>query len=62
VRVPGDVADRDDEENGMDGGEAVVVDDVTETVQTVRIRERGTPHGGTSPRASARLSTDAEDR
>lgn len=45
-----------------DPGEAVVVDDVTETVQTVRIRERGTPHGGTSPRASARLSTDAEDR
>jgi hypothetical protein len=33
-------------------GEATVVDDATETVHTVRIRERDTPHGGASPRAS----------
>ncbi|MDV7350199.1 DUF87 domain-containing protein [Halorubrum distributum] len=36
-------------------GEALVVDDATETAHTVRIRERRTPHGGESPRAS-RLS------
>ncbi|WP_394348146.1 ATP-binding protein [Halorubrum sp. SP9] len=36
-------------------GEALVVDDATETVHTVRIRERRTPHEGESPRAS-RLS------
>ena len=39
-------------------GEALVVDDATETAHTVRIRERRTPHEGESPRAS-RLS-DAE--
>ena len=39
-------------------GEALVVDDATETAHTVRVRERRTPHGGGSPRAS-RLS-DAE--
>jgi hypothetical protein len=33
-------------------GEAVVVDDATETVNGVRIRGRSTPHGGTSARAS----------
>ncbi|WP_394348313.1 ATP-binding protein, partial [Halorubrum sp. SD626R] len=33
-------------------GEALVVDDATETVHTVRVRERRTPHGGGSPRAS----------
>jgi len=33
-------------------GEALVVDDATETAHTVRIRERRTPHGGGSPRAS----------
>lgn len=33
-------------------GEAVLVDDASETVQTVRIRDRETPHGGESPRAS----------
>jgi len=33
-------------------GEALVVDDTTETVHTVRVRERDTPHGGESPRAS----------
>jgi len=35
-----------------DVGEAVVVDDSTETVHAVRVRERTTPHGGDSPRAS----------
>lgn len=33
-------------------GEAMVVDDSTETVHAVQIRERKTPHGGSSPRAS----------
>ncbi|WP_132056869.1 ATP-binding protein [Halorussus amylolyticus] len=33
-------------------GEALVVDDATESVHAVRIRERGTPHGGGSPCAS----------
>ncbi len=33
-------------------GEALVVDDATEEVHTVRVRERRTPHGGGSPRAS----------
>lgn len=33
-------------------GEVIVVDDSTETVHAVQIRERKTPHGGSSPRAS----------
>ena len=33
-------------------GEALVVDDATETAHTVRVRERRTPHSGGSPRAS----------
>ncbi|WP_254543151.1 ATP-binding protein [Halomarina pelagica] len=33
-------------------GEAVVVDDATERVHTVQVRERTTPHGGGSPRPS----------
>ncbi|MFA9516807.1 ATP-binding protein [Halopenitus sp. H-Gu1] len=33
-------------------GEALVVDDRTESAHVVRIRERKTPHGGDSPRAS----------
>jgi hypothetical protein len=33
-------------------GEAVVVDDATETVHSIRVRERAVPHGGESPRAS----------
>lgn len=44
-------------------GEALVIDDATETVNTVTVRERVTPHDGASPRASARvegLSTDAD--
>jgi DNA helicase HerA-like ATPase len=39
-------------------GEAVVVDDATETAHTVRVRERETPHGGGSPRASARIDSE----
>ncbi|MFB6081144.1 MAG: ATP-binding protein [Haloferacaceae archaeon] len=34
-------------------GEAVVVDDATESVHGVRVRERTTPHRGDDPRASA---------
>lgn len=33
-------------------GDVLIVDDTTETVHTARIRERFTPHGGESPRAS----------
>ncbi|MFB6122531.1 MAG: ATP-binding protein [Haloferacaceae archaeon] len=33
-------------------GHALVVDDATESVHDVRVRERATPHGGESPRAS----------
>lgn len=35
-------------------GEALIVDDATEATHTVRVRERDTPHGGTTPRASDR--------
>jgi DNA helicase HerA-like ATPase len=35
-------------------GEATVVDDATESVRSVRVRERDTPHGGASPRVSDR--------
>jgi len=35
-----------------DPGEVVIVDDATETVHAARVRERATPHGGDSPRAS----------
>ena len=41
-------------------GEALVVDDATETAHTVRIRERRTPHEGGSPRAS-RISGSKRD-
>ncbi|WP_254273163.1 ATP-binding protein [Haloarcula marina] len=34
-------------------GEALVVDDATESTHHVQVRERRTPHGGESPRASA---------
>jgi len=34
-------------------GEALVVDDTTETAHTVTVRERETPHGGDSPSAGA---------
>jgi len=39
-------------------GEALVVDDATETVHTVRVRERRTPHGGGSPRASNAVESE----
>jgi hypothetical protein len=42
-------------------GEAFVVDDHTESVHVVRVRERETPHEGASPRASVvreRATTD----
>ena len=35
----------------------VVVDDATETVHAATVRQRETPHGGDSPRASA-VATD----
>lgn len=41
-------------------GEALVVDDGTESVHHVTVRERQTPHGGESPRASDRMAGDAE--
>jgi len=34
-------------------GEALVIDDATETVHTIQVREREAPHDGASPRASA---------
>ncbi|MBX0322882.1 DUF87 domain-containing protein [Halomicroarcula sp. F13] len=37
-------------------GAALVVDDVTESVHHVQVRERRTPHGGESPRVSERVS------
>jgi hypothetical protein len=44
-----------------DPGGAVVVDDATESVHGVQIRERETPHGGADPRASDR-PPKAQDR
>ena len=41
-------------------GEALVIDDTAEAVRTVSIRERDTPHGGSSPRASA-VTVDPPD-
>jgi len=41
-------------------GEALVIDDTAEAVRTVTIRQRDTPHGGDSPRASS-VSTEASD-
>lgn len=41
-------------------GEALVIDDTAEAVRTVSIHERDTPHGGSSPRASA-VSGDRPD-
>jgi hypothetical protein len=35
-----------------DTGEALVVDDATESLHAIRVRERKTPHGGGTPRAS----------
>ncbi|MFD1525899.1 ATP-binding protein, partial [Halolamina salina] len=33
-------------------GEALVVDDATESTHAIRVRDRHTPHGGDTPRAS----------
>lgn len=45
-------------------GEALVVDDATERAHTVTVRDRETPHGGTTPRASqcGRNSATRRDR
>ena len=40
--------------NGV--GDALVVDDATESAVTITVRERRTPHGGETPRASDRRS------
>jgi DNA helicase HerA-like ATPase len=42
-----------------DRGEALVVDDHTESVHVVRVRERETRHEGASPRASAAVGQRA---
>ena len=39
-------------------GEALVFDDAGESVHTVRVRERETPHGGATPRVSERSAPD----
>jgi DNA helicase HerA-like ATPase len=41
-----------DERMPTEPGEVIVIDDSTETVHAVQIRERKTPHGGSSPSAS----------
>jgi hypothetical protein len=38
-----------------DPGDAVVVDDVTESIHGIAVRDRETPHGGDDPRASERI-------
>jgi DNA helicase HerA-like ATPase len=43
-------------------GGALVVDDRTETVQTIQIRERDTPHGGETPAASDAGGTPGDSR
>lgn len=40
-------------------GEALVVDDATEAIHAVTVRERETPHGGGTPRASETTDTEA---
>ena len=50
LAVAGDLADR--LSTGV--GEALVVDDASETATTVRVRERRTPDDGANPRASDR--------
>ncbi len=46
------VADSLDDRMPTRPGELLVVDDITETVHTAMVRDRWTPHGGASPRAS----------
>ena len=41
-------------------GEALVVDDASETAHTIRVRERRTPHGGGNPRAGDTEAARAE--
>jgi len=44
-------------------GEALLVDDATESTHTIRVRDRHTPHGGDTPRASEVVANGAaEDR
>jgi len=43
-------------------GEAVVIDDATETAVTVQVRDRRTPHGGASARASLQSKSIGENR
>ncbi|WP_225332981.1 ATP-binding protein [Halomicrobium urmianum] len=50
---PAYVAGTVDERLPSATGEALVVDDATESAHEIRVRERETPHGGDSPRASA---------
>ncbi|WP_135820426.1 ATP-binding protein [Halostella litorea] len=45
------------ERTPTDPGEVTLVDDATEAVHAVRVRERDTSHGGASPRASAVAET-----
>ncbi|MFW5939256.1 MAG: ATP-binding protein [Halolamina sp.] len=40
-------------------GEALIVDDATESTHTLRVRERHTPHGGHTPRASEIAASDS---
>lgn len=42
-------------------GAALIVDDTTESVHTVTIRDRRTPHGGETPRAKARGKQSATE-
>lgn len=43
-------------------GEALVVDDATESAVTITIRDRKTPHGGDTPQASDRLPDQHHNR
>ncbi|NHX35340.1 MULTISPECIES: ATP-binding protein [Halolamina] len=43
-------------------GEALIVDDGTESTHTIRVRERHTPHGGHTPRASGVTMEGQPDR
>jgi len=43
-------------------GEAIVVDDATESVHAVRVRERQTPDGGATPRAGDRTEQSPDKR
>lgn len=51
-----------EEQLPTDTGDAVVIDDATESVHAVRIRQRHTPHGGDSPSASRASAAVPGDR